>query len=698
MKKIITILFLCLPALLQAQQISFQKVLQPSAGVGDLQSFDAVQTKDGGYICTGIGKFGASVYRPILMKLNCKGASVWAKNFGSSSTIGNIMMKVIETKDGGYCMLNNIGQYGSYNILVVRTDKNGNTLWRKIINAGAGNDVGQCLQQTKDGGFIIVGSTNSFGTETIGGSYADVYAVHLDANGATVWSKTIGNVSNIDEATAVVQTKDGGFAITGRYITQGAFFAMLLKLDNSGAVQLIKTFGDTNHSNYGLAICEASNGDLVFCGSTTLLQNSYQDYADHFVIRCNALGDTLWTKAYYGTLPNSFENPSSIFEEKNGDLIVGANTASYPTMGFVPNKQMVMRIGNDGALKKAIIYNNGSSHYARCSAAIDDGYFISGFTTLYNVTTFQTNLIKTPTNLFDVCNTTDVTNATVTVPVPFKVYTPTFSINTGCANINNNTENTFNVLDTTICNFYPSIASAFTTSNSCANSPITFTSSTVASVGYVWYFGNGDSAISALPTTTYSYPIAGTYTVTLIVSNGCDKDTSTKVIQVTTPPVLTIMQNPDPAKEGDIITLSTNLNPQQFLWSTGNTSPSIVVTQAGIYYVTATINGCVLSDTISVAIQPIGINGWVKIPTAFTPNNDGYQDFLNYIIKGGYVFKTIRIYNRLGNCVFESDEATKLWDGKYNGNHVANDVYYYVAKFTIGGKEEMYKGDVMVIR
>jgi gliding motility-associated-like protein len=698
MKAIILFLCCCCFQPVFSQQISFQKILNPSAGIGDLQCFDGKQTSDGAYIFTGIGKFGASIYRPVLVKLDCKGNSIWAKNFAASSTIGNVMMKVIETKDSGYCMLNNIGQYGAYSMLLVRTDKNGNTLWKKIINPNAGDDIGQCIQQTSDGGFIIVGTTNSFGTEIVAGSYHDVYVIKVDGNGNAIWSKTIGNVSNIDEATAVVQTKDGGYAICGRYIEQSSFYSMLLKLDASGNVSFLKCFGKTQHANYGLDIAECSNTDLLICGATTLLQNNYQDYPDHFVIRCNAAGDTLWTKAYFGTNPNSFENPSNIFEESTGAITLGAVSASYPTIGFVPNKQMALQLQSDGQLLKAITYNDGGSHYSKCYPAKDGGYVINGFTTLGSPATFRTNFIKTPTDFSNVCGTKDVTNATGSGAPLFEVANPIFSTSSGANIINATFEASFSVTDTTICQNYPAIVAAFSVSSTCANSPVVFTSSTQGSAGYLWCFGNGDSAFTILPTTNYTYATPGNYTATLFVSNGCDVDSTKITFTVSYPPLFYIIQSPDPATEADIITLSTNVVATNSLWSNGSTTPSITVSQNGIYYITATINGCVVTDTINVLIQNIGLQGTIFIPNIITPNGDGNNDDLDIKTTGAYTLKSFSVYNRFGTQVYQNKDANQKFNGIYKGLPLENDVYFYYAIFTIGGREEIRKGDIMVIR
>ncbi len=684
-----------LPASLLAQ-ISFYKIYNPSAGVGDVQCFDGLPTWDGGYITTGIGAFGGGVSRPVLLKYNCKGGCEWGKYFGTSSTIANVFMRVIPTADSGYCMLNNVGTYGGYNILVVKVNKYGTTQWKKIINNGLYNDIGQNIITTKDGGFLVVGATSSFGADSLSTSYADVLAVKLDGNGNKQWAYTYGNKNATDEATAVVQTSDDGFAITGRYITTGAFYAMLLKINNTGTVQYLKTYGDTLHANYGLDIKQAGNGDLLLCGTTTLLQNSFADYTDHFVIRTNTLGDTLFTKAYYGTGNNSFESPLSMELDAADTIYLGGETASYPTVGFVPNKQVALKIAPNGVLKQAVTYSNGQGHYARLHQALDKGFTLVGFTTLNAPANFRTNIIKLNSNLAAVCNAIDRTTITNTGQPNFKIYNPAYIVSSGSNIINTVFEGTFAVTDSTLCANYPTIKAGFNFSNTCANSPITFTSTTEGSTYYHWRFGNGDTVVTYTNSTTYKYLSTGTYTVTLYVSNGCDVDSISKTITISPPPVFYIIQTPDPAVAGDYVVLGTNIIGSPTLWSTGANSNSVTINTGGQYYVTTVVNGCTVTDTIEVNITNTSV-GNIFIPTIFTPNNDGKNDYFESITKG-YEQQSMVVYNRVGNKVFSTTKATEYWDGKYLSVPAANDVYYYYAIFKYGKFTEVRKGDVLLVR
>ncbi|MEE9201975.1 MAG: hypothetical protein V3U31_02120, partial [Dehalococcoidia bacterium] len=93
-------------------------------------------------------------------------------------------------------------------IYLVKTDARGNELWSSAIG-GPASDSAAAIRQTSDSGFIIAGSTASFGS---GG--ADIYLVKTDARGNELWSSAFGGPAS-DSAAAILQTSDGGFIIAG---------------------------------------------------------------------------------------------------------------------------------------------------------------------------------------------------------------------------------------------------------------------------------------------------------------------------------------------------------------------------------------------------------------------------------------------------------------------------------------------------
>ncbi|MBE0573179.1 MAG: hypothetical protein IH618_16680, partial [Ignavibacteriaceae bacterium] len=112
------------------------------------------------------------------------------------------------------------------------------TIWTKTFG-GSLADIGNSVKQTNDGGFIVTGTTSSFGA---GGQ--DIWLIKTDENGDTLWTKTFGGTGN-DRAANVVQTNDNGYAVfgtTNSYGNGGDDF-LLWKTDSLGNTEWFKTYG-----------------------------------------------------------------------------------------------------------------------------------------------------------------------------------------------------------------------------------------------------------------------------------------------------------------------------------------------------------------------------------------------------------------------------------------------------------------------
>lgn len=111
--------------------------------------------------------------------------TLWTRTYGGTS--GEIGYSVQQTSDGGFIISGETYSFGAgaTDVYLIRTNSNGDTLWTKTYG-GADGDYGYSVQQTGEGGFIIVG----YRCSTI--STVDVYLLRTDSNGDTLWTRTYG--------------------------------------------------------------------------------------------------------------------------------------------------------------------------------------------------------------------------------------------------------------------------------------------------------------------------------------------------------------------------------------------------------------------------------------------------------------------------------------------------------------------------
>jgi hypothetical protein len=192
-------------------------------GVND-KAHSIQQTNDGGYIVTGV--IYGDVY---VIKLDEKGNKIWEKTFGGKGDDGAYSIQ--QTNDGGYIVAGETTSFGAGNndVYIIKLDENGNKVWEKTFG-GIENDEALSVQQTNDGGYIVAGRTISFGA----GEY-DVYIIKLDENGNKIWEKTFGGKGD-DVAFSIQQTKDGGYIVAGytNSFGEGGDDVYIIKLDENG--------------------------------------------------------------------------------------------------------------------------------------------------------------------------------------------------------------------------------------------------------------------------------------------------------------------------------------------------------------------------------------------------------------------------------------------------------------------------------
>jgi hypothetical protein len=220
------------------------------------------QTTDGGYVIAGYtDSHGAGRYDVCLIRTGSLGDTLWTRTYGG--TRDDEGYSVEQTSDGGYIIAGYTDSYGAGfdDVYLIKTDPLGDSLWARTFG-GDSNNCGYSVQQTTDGGYMIAGSTNSFGA---GG--ADVYLVKTDSNGDTLWTRTFGGAAD-DSGYSVQQTTDGGYVIAGTTWSFGAGGSdvYLIKTDSLGNVAVAEPKTSPTRAQELSVSCEPN----PFAGTTTI--------------------------------------------------------------------------------------------------------------------------------------------------------------------------------------------------------------------------------------------------------------------------------------------------------------------------------------------------------------------------------------------------------------------------------------------
>jgi len=173
-------------------------------------------TEDGCYLIAGYTySFGSGSNDAHLLKVEPNGTVRWAKTYGGAGSDG--AHSVHPTSDGGCVIAGYTGSFGagSYDVYLIKTDPNGDTMWTRTYG-GSYSDGGLSVEETVDGGYIVVGWTTSFGAGN-----GDAYILRTDAHGEVLWTRTYGG-REFEEAYSVQLTSDGGYIVAGYTFSFGA--------------------------------------------------------------------------------------------------------------------------------------------------------------------------------------------------------------------------------------------------------------------------------------------------------------------------------------------------------------------------------------------------------------------------------------------------------------------------------------------
>jgi hypothetical protein len=509
----------------------------------ELQDVDT--TSDGGFIAVGhttTNDLSGNIY---LIRTNANGLLIWSKEYGGAGGLSDKGYSVRETSDGGFIISGTTATYGAGgdDVYVLKVSALGAVQWTTTIGSAGVNEAGREVQQTSDGGYIVAGYSDGLGT-----SFYDVYLIKLNATGGVQWKKTFGG-SSYDFAYTVQQTTDNGYIIgaTTNSFGAGDYNAYLLKTDVNGTLQWSKTYGKTGEDRVQCAR-QTSDGGYILCGRSNSFGAGNFDATLH---KTDASGNLTWTKGYGGA------------GDDQGWYVREIGTNSFVFCGYT--------VSFGAGIKDALLVKTDANGLltAGCNVITASGFITSAVSTV-------TSTVGTSSTGGAAITPATATRNTLSVK-------SVLCASSGACTINSN--------------FTPSATAI------CLNGTINFTNTSTGAATQNW-LANGTSFSTAV-NTTRTFPIAGSYQIKLISYNGACSDTNTINVVVSSPSAASI----------------SNTVCQSYTWPINNQTYS----QSGIYSATIpNIAGCDSVITLNLTIgQPTNSSSTVVNCGNYTWSTNG---------------------------------------------------------------------------
>ena len=373
--------------------------VQPTADYGFILGGSSLSNKSGNKSQESNGDLDY-----LLWKLDESGSTDWQKSFGGS---GSDLLKIIKnTSDGGFILggISNSatgfgkkeGCRGGNDYWIIKLDAKGNDMWQRVFG-GKGEDILTSLIATKDGGYLIGGSSSSSfekSTKDLGSKKEnsrgslDYWIIKINAEGTEEWQRTYGG-KYADVLESMVATKDGGYLIGGssnspsskdKTITNfgsGNDF-WLLKLDAEGKIEWQQVLGGSAEDQLKV-VCQTKDGNYIVAGNSNSTTRTTKSGTDVWIVKLDLDGMPLWEKAF-----NIGKNDvlTSMIEEEEGSFLIGA----YSPSGYKQsndkegiNDYVALKVSSEGEeLWRKIYGSNGEDVLKRLIQTRDGGYLMVG--------------------------------------------------------------------------------------------------------------------------------------------------------------------------------------------------------------------------------------------------------------------------------------------------------------------------------
>jgi phage gp45-like len=309
---------------------------QKAFGGGGSESPMAIrQTSDGGYIVGGYtDSFGAGNNDAWILKLTGAGGVTWQKAYGTTSNEN--IYDIVEADGGGYVAIGYSGH-----IHAMKLDTSGNISWQKIYGGSSLDGPRKIILREPDKDYLVVGHTLSWGAGN-----TDIWVFRMTKTGsvyANTYNKAYGG-SGYDYPRSVIQTGDGGYLVVGYTESFGAGGqdGWILKLAGNLNVSWQKAYGGSAGDEILWDVRQTADGGYIVVGET----DSYGGgYADAWVLKLASDGTVQWQKTYGGS---GNDIAKSVRLAPSGGYIVGGDTYSFGA-GSNKANMLLMHLDTDGS-------------------------------------------------------------------------------------------------------------------------------------------------------------------------------------------------------------------------------------------------------------------------------------------------------------------------------------------------------------
>jgi len=288
-------------------------------------AYSLVATSDGGYAITGVTEFGNSSGDFWLVKTDADGNMEWNQTYGGAGDDRGA--SVVYASDGGYTLLGGTESFGvgGVDFWLVKTDGFGNMEWNQTYG-GAGDDYASSLIETSDGGYALAGSWN-YSLNIVTPSFGNFWLVKTNATGAMEWNQTYGRAS-VDLPCSLVEVADGGYAIAGYSYFSGDYTDVwLVKTDGFGNMEWNQTYGGTT-ADAAYSLIATSDGGYALAGYTASFGAGGWDF---WLVKIDGFGNMEWNQTYGGTTDDA---AYSLVETSDGGYALAGFTRSFGAGGY----------------------------------------------------------------------------------------------------------------------------------------------------------------------------------------------------------------------------------------------------------------------------------------------------------------------------------------------------------------------------